>query len=437
MAKYRDPKVRVAKPYANVRRSLRSPSHPFQLRTKPFQIQPFLASPVLPGETLRNLVMMSRAVTKPINNPLIGWWYEAYFFYVRLRDIEFHLKEDKGEWLDHMVTDPGTFNPASLREAADAKFYHPAGGIPWMKYAMQTIVEYFFRDQGEDWDVATLDGLPLAQIQSRSWMDSLTLGMHKRVERDVDMDLNDDGNISVQESLDAMAHWQALRDAGLENLDYEDWIRTFGVSVPEVESSFNQYRPELIRYYKSWQYPTNTIDPSTGTPSSAVSWVNNLRADKDRMFKEPGFIIGLNVCKPKVFIKDQKGSLNAFMQTLPNWLPALNHDKYEAGFIQFGNTAGPLPSIFNDGATPTPAPEGYWVDLRDLLKYGDQFVNFAPDAAQSALSVVTASGGRRYATANDINGLFKGNDKWIDQDGVVNLNIAGRVKDSTPAGQYL
>ena len=52
MAKYRDPKVRVAKPYANVRRSLRSPSHPFQIRTRPFQIQPFLCSPVLPGETL-------------------------------------------------------------------------------------------------------------------------------------------------------------------------------------------------------------------------------------------------------------------------------------------------------------------------------------------------------------------------------------------------
>ena len=43
------------------------------------------------------------------------------------------------------------------------------------------------------------------------------------------MDLNADGKVTVQESLNAMEHWQALRDAGLENMDYEDWIRTFAV----------------------------------------------------------------------------------------------------------------------------------------------------------------------------------------------------------------
>ena len=74
-----------------------------------------------------------------------------------------------------MVTAPGTYDPAPLRGAADPKFYHPAGGTPWLKYAMQSVVEYYFRDQGEDWDQAVLDGIPLAQIAQRNWTDSLTL----------------------------------------------------------------------------------------------------------------------------------------------------------------------------------------------------------------------------------------------------------------------
>ena len=76
MAKYRDPKVRVASAYGNARRIARNPSFPFQLRTRPFQVQPFMAAPVLPGETLKSLVTMSRVVTKPLANPLIGWWCE-------------------------------------------------------------------------------------------------------------------------------------------------------------------------------------------------------------------------------------------------------------------------------------------------------------------------------------------------------------------------
>ena len=63
-------------------RHVRRPSHTFSLNQKPFQIQPFLLAPVLPGETLTNLLYQCRAVTKPITAPLIGWWYEAYFLMV-------------------------------------------------------------------------------------------------------------------------------------------------------------------------------------------------------------------------------------------------------------------------------------------------------------------------------------------------------------------
>lgn len=425
MAKYNDPKVRVASSYKGVKRTMRSPAHPFQLRTRPYALTPTFISPVLPGETLKNMVMMKRVVTKPIKNPLIGWWTEDYIFYVRLRDIEFHLKETHGEWLDEMVTSPTTFDPTPLKAAtADPAWYHSAGAIPWVRYATELITEYFFRDEGEDWDVHKVGPYPMVQIGSRNWMDSLTLDEDKRTDRDVDLDADGDGDITAREAMDQMAHYQALRDAGLETLDYEDWIATFGVKVPEREDTSDvQYKPELIRYSREWAYPTNTVEPSTGVPSSAVSWINSVRADKDRMFKEPGFIIGLTVAKPKAYLSDPTGSLAGFMQTLENWLPAISHQEYEKGFLGFGASAGPLKDKVGSPA------KAYWVDLRDLLVYGDQFANFALDSTASAVPVIASMG--RYTTEAAIDALFTGDEKYIQQDGICNLTIAGRQVDRT------
>jgi len=440
MSKGLDPKVRVAKGYTATKRVLRSPAHPFMLRTRPYQIQPFMLSPVLPGETLRNMVCMSRVVTKPIKNALVGWWCEYYFFYVRLKDIEFHLKETKGEWLADMVTNPGGYDPTNLQAAANAKFYHPAGGIPWIKYAMETCVEYFFRDQGEDWNVAVAsDGLPLSQFSGKTWFDSLTMADEKRTDRDMDLDLNNDGNLTATELETGLSQWQALREAGLEALDYEDWLRTFGVAAPEeVPESFNRYRPELLGHDRSWQYPVNTVEPTTGVPSSAVSFVTAFSKNKNRRFMEPGFIVGVTVCKPKIYIKDQAGALVSNLETLENFLPALSHKQYEKGFKNFAGTEGPFAGKFDaDNTAPVGTPQGYWIDLRDLFMYGDQFLNYAPDDVGNAFSVLLPNGSSRYPNTADIDALFSGAEKYIETDGVTTLTIMGRQVDNTPGQRVL
>ena len=60
----------------------RRPAHPFFVRHRPFQIQPFMIAPVLPGETLKAANLQVRAVTDPLKNRLTGWWLEHYLFYV-------------------------------------------------------------------------------------------------------------------------------------------------------------------------------------------------------------------------------------------------------------------------------------------------------------------------------------------------------------------
>lgn len=429
MAKFRDPKVRVASVYRGQRRLIRRPQHPFQLRTRPFQIQPFVIAPVLPGETMKNCLVQSRVVTDPLVHPLVGWWNEYFLFYVKHRDIGYHKSSD---FLEQMILNPAFDSSTHEDVSGTPALYQQPGAMPYVGLCLETVVEWFFRDQGENHDVATLDNLPLAQITGRSWMDSLTTEPNFRTDHDVNLDLNEDGDITVREMMEAQAHWEALRSAGLEGMDYEDFLRTFGVQIREPDASPNLYRPELIRYSREWTYPTNTVDPTTGSPSSAASWAIAFRADKDRFFKEPGFIFGVTVCRPKVYQRQQVGTLVGEMKNVYTWLPAILQNDYEKAYVTISHDEGPLPSIFGD--TGEIQEHDYKIDMRDLFVYGDQFINFAADDAGSFMAGIQEDGSRRYPDATNIDKLFKGSNKKIRQDGIVTFAIAGRQRDRTPTG---
>ncbi len=192
MPKYIDPRVRVAPAYRAMKRVMRSPQHPFQLQTRPFQIQPFVIAPVLPGETLVNALVQSRVVTDPLVPPgLVGWWTEYFMFYVKLRDLDYHLDPTTAtKPFEQMVINP-TAGGATLHDTANVSTFHK-WGVDYTQLCLETVTEYFFRDNGEAWNVAALDGLPLAQITGKSWLDSMTLDAEVR-DREVNMDRDGDG----------------------------------------------------------------------------------------------------------------------------------------------------------------------------------------------------------------------------------------------------
>lgn len=103
MVTRRDPKVRMSPAYAMSKRVLRNPQHRFSLQTRPYQLQPFMIAPVLPGETMKNLLLQARVVTHPLSPDLrlVGWWNEYFFFYVKHRD----LAEDIRPLVSEMVLD--------------------------------------------------------------------------------------------------------------------------------------------------------------------------------------------------------------------------------------------------------------------------------------------------------------------------------------------
>ncbi len=399
-------------------RKLRKPRHTFQTRSRPWQIQPIMIAPVLPGETLKNLQLQSRAVTDPIKHPLIGWWAEYYYFYVKHRDLA-----ERQAMMDLVMTNTAL---TALNVAAKVETYHAGGAPDFMQLALNRCVDTYFRDEGEATLAGQIGNLPTASIASDTWLDSAKIAS---VNPAVDPKLVGQQPLETDEIIPGFtaqyAQWEFMKQESLTDLTYEDFLKSYGVKGQAVER-VDEHKPELIRYIRDWTYPTNTVEPTTGVPASACSWATAERADKDRFFTEPGFLVGFSVFRPKVYLSKQKGAGVSMLVDAFAWLPAvLANDPYTS-LRQFANNAGPLAGNITDAA-------GYWVDVRDLFIHGDQFVNFSlADTEAGFVALPTLTMGKRYATAADADALFKDPLKnLIRQDGVNQLQILGRLVDET------
>jgi hypothetical protein len=394
-------------------RKTRKPQHSFYVRSSAFGIQPFFIAPVLPGETMRSLLLQSRAVSDPIKNKLTGWWLEYYFFYVKLRDLNERVT------LTEMLIDP-TDDLASLNEAADTQHHHLGSAPNFVRLCLQRVVEEYFRNEGEAWNIVMHGSNPAAQVNNTSWIDSLIRDADY-VRPDVNVDLNANATILASEVDEALRRYQWMRANGITDMSYEEYIAQHGIRMPEEE----QHVPELIRYVREWTYPTNTVEPTTGVPSSAVVWSIQERADKDRFFREPGFLFGVTVARPKVYLGRMRGNMVDYLNTAVNWLPVMMSDDPHTRMKKFAALSGPIPDSTVD----------YWVDVADLFLYGDQFTSFATTVADGTVNVVDlpATGGtnKKYVSLADADALFTGASGRVRQDGVVSLTIAGTVIDLT------
>jgi hypothetical protein len=304
------PQVSISQAVPQVSRKLRKPVHHFQLRQRPWTIQPSFLAPVLPGETLKNLLLQVRAISDPIKNPLIGWWAEHYVFYVKHRDL---LRRDD---LETMMLDP-SWTPATaaggtLVSAANVDRYHFGGHIDWTKLCLERIVKEYFRDDGEALGTYTLTSvsgataMEIASTNESCWLDSVRNEADFTTAIDPTVvdgpDAGTDLNASeVQRALDM---YKLQTQFGLTDMSYEEFLATHGVRMPKEASHI----PELVRYVRDWTYPTSHVEPTTGAPTSAATWKIAERADKDRFFREPGFLFGVCVYRPKIYRSKQIGS---------------------------------------------------------------------------------------------------------------------------------
>lgn len=409
----------LMQPAAKTERVGRYPKHAFRINELAFCAQPFMLAPVLPGETLTNLFFEARVVTDPIKNPIIGWKKEYYFFYIRISDMLTASIKD-------MFVDPANTDlTATLGVGANSTpFYTAKGGIDYAERCLEQIMLHYFRDEGEAWDDhVTADGVPMVQIRDTYWMDSLT-----------DKDLMPEG-AAIAGATDAgdldrlMDAFEQLRALGIANMTYEDFLRSYGIAIPNKDEG----KPEMLCRFSDFQYPSNTIDPSSGAPSSAVSWVFKNGHKDPKFFKEPGFVMGISVTRPKVYFSGLAGSLASFMGRAWDWMPNYLGSMPETSLKNFAGDTGPL-------GDRTTAPDGHWVDIRDLLLYGDQWQNVtafnvvpATDGSEHLLALPT---GDTFNTKNPTEAMAKalfktGGSEYIKSDGYVSLTVKGAQVDHT------
>lgn len=397
-------------------RSIRRPTHPWNTVQNPWCITPFMIAPVIPGETMRNAVFQARAVSSPIKSDLIGWWLEHYVFYVKIRDLQ-----DR-DTLTNMFVDPA-WSPGALADnTVDLLTYHNGRGrINWVKRCLQRVTEEYFRDEGEAWNAATYNGLPLAKTNTQSVFDSIMSAEDYKPIQDVSLDLNANGTTTVAEMEEAKRQYDLLRTMNLTDATYEDFLRSFGISGSAVEK-VEPHRPELVRFEKSWTYPANTVE--VAGIRSVASWSANFRADKDRFFTEPGFLFGVTVCRPKIYLANQSAAAVSLLDDVRTWMPAALWDDPTTSLVAVPDGTGPIQTD----------PLGYIVDIRDLYLYGDQFVNHT--GTRNAVALPSATNfDKEYVAAADIEGLFTGTtaaDRVIKQDGIATFMIASaQTRDHT------
>ena len=421
-----NPQIRVVQAHdlAPQRRALRRPAHDFNIKHRPYSITPFFIAPVLPGETLTNLLYQARAVSDPIQNPIIGWWLEHYFFYVPWRGMP-----DFQATLKAMAIDAAT-STAGLKAGANSVInYTFKGGMNFVDECLEVVTERYFRDEGESYTAATTaDGLPKAIIDQGKWIHSLKLASAGADDPELP-------GVDELEELDILpgfsshyAQWEMMRDLNLTDVTFEDYLRSEGVSVPAADTGVPQedYKPELVRFSRDWTYPTNHIDPTNGVPASAVSWSIAERADKRRLFKEPGFLFGVSVVRPKVYLGNQKGAAVGAMDNIYRWLPAMLRGEEYTGLVETAFSA-------TDGILQNQA-SNYWFDIADLLVFGDQFVNYAATVATGhVVALPTAALEKRYVADADISAMFKTatTAEFIRQDGRVSASLLSKVRQTT------
>jgi len=245
-------------------RKSRFPAHKWQIRQQPWQIQPFMIAPVLPGETMDRLVMQSRVVSDPILNPLIGWWCEYYIFYVKHRDLA-----DRDKFTE-MMLDPNA-DLSTLDSATKVEHYHVNGvdspAIDWVDLCLDRVVEEYFRYEGESVATASIGNLPAAKVSDDLWIDSAVNSDDFVDPSSLDTDLTDVGGpggakVLASEIDAATRDYYLARMLKTTDMTYEDFLRSYGVNLPESEEV---HKPELLRYVRDWSYPTNTIDPAGGS----------------------------------------------------------------------------------------------------------------------------------------------------------------------------
>lgn len=406
---------RVEKPGQSKTRNDRRPAFPIAGTVKPFGLYPLMAFPVLPGETLQHFETKMRMLSMPIKHPLGGAWMESWLMYVKFTDLDRNLGE-------MFISEDVSSAPYSAGSASD-RYFTQAGQIDWVRLCTERIHNAYFIN--EDETPRTIDGMRQVKLNAKSFYQN---AIFKPADEAVP-------TTDASDTYEHLSAWRMMQQMSMTELSYEKYLEQFGVqSIRAAEGD-----PEILRYSRSWTVPVNTVEPSSGAPSSAWVWNDNLVADKPKRFDEPGFIVMLATVRPKMFQKHQRASMLGNMWGFRDWFPVYNLSDPTAGIRELSSQD----TVFDPAAFGAQSPaKDMLYDHRDLLSHGEQFINASahpyPLPQSSGLSTGDTAAVEdlrgEYCAEADVDGMFTSTDagdQFCYYEGIAQARISGHVTDTT------
>jgi hypothetical protein len=406
--------IQVMQPGQAKTRHERRPNFGIAGVMKPYGLYPLCIHPVLPGETLKNFETKWRVISKPVKHPLAGAWLETWLCYVKMTDLDRNLGE-------MFISD--TYSTVGHTASADQpRYFTRSGQIEWVKKCVERIHEAYFVHENET--PRTIDGVPQVKLNMTGWWQNM---IFKPSAESMPTDLNElQGAMSAQEM---------MMQSTMTELTYERYLQEYGVQ--SIRTGIGE--PEILRYTRSWTLPTNHVEPSNGVPSSAWAWSDHIKAEKDKRFDEPGFIVQLAAIRPKLYQANVPYSMVGELWGFSDWYPVYNLPDPNAGAKDLTSDSG----MFAAGAQDA-GVENLMYDHKDLLSHGEQFVNEWTDPAGYTLPVSTGLEVKstsepedlrgEYAKEADISGLFSSetsSDQFCYFEGISQARVAGHITDTT------
>lgn len=415
--------LEIVQPGTPRTRKKRNPQFPIAGTMRPFGLYPLWATVVLPGETLNMAEMKYRLISMPVKHPLAGAWFETWTVFASLTDLE--------EEFAQMFISEDVAATAYQAAADQPRYFTKQGQIQYIKLAMDRVVASYFRDEEEpDALTHTIDGVHMAKRQNWDWAQNL---MFKPTTLDaayLPSAFPEDGTLTPLE---------IMRMAGMSEITYEKYLQQYGVAQKEAAKASRV--PEIIRYTRDWTTPANTIEATTGRPSSAWAWSSTIKMDKPKRFDEPGFVITFGCVRPKMFDPTLRASMIGELWGFADFFPVYNLEDPAAGLKLITLSDHKVLNV--NSATTDPL----MYDHRDLLAHGEAFVNnwSGPYDLPSITSRNLADGQEypavrgQYPASTDIDGLFVEDDAetpdatkmCLYYEGIASAEITGHIVDRT------
>ena len=400
--------IQVVQPGDRKRRVTRRPNFPTTGAIKAMGLYPTAFTPVMPGETLKGFKNKQTVVSAPTKSPHSGAWLETFCFHVRLTDIDRAL----ADMFIGQLNDSAPYQAPADRP----RYFTKAGQIDWLYLATEKVVKHFFLDDDESPRFVDGDVFETKLIKNDFSESMIPVEAADSVPVDTDQD----------EMLPKLQAFYAMRQMGLGATSYDEYLRTYGVSSVKVEEG----KPELLAYRRYFSKPSNVIDPTSGAPTGAFYWNVDESNDKPKMFKEPGFVIWYTLFRPKVYDESQVSSRSASLWGFQDFFPSYTLHDPSAGIEKLS-----LDDMDWFAATGT---DEFYIDRRDLLSHGEQFVNGLSRLAPPLSATRDFTGtnqqlrGQYLPTDADIfaSSVVEA-ERVLDYEGLLSAEIAGHVQDNT------